>query len=139
MRYKKIIKYIFIYTLCIFVLLFDNITAVTQQTYRGEGLLCFPSPYVPSEGSLSILFDMTSSGKVTLIIYDNRGNLVKEVLKDVSVNTGSSSQSIIETWDGKNKNGNTVSSGVYTVILEVDYTQDSVKDYKSVFRFVLFR
>jgi hypothetical protein len=76
-----------------------------------EGFVPFPNSFNPNHESLSIRYH--ASGAEGLAIYDSRGNEVR------SMGTGMASGGVGETkWDGRNSQGQTVSSGIYHVMLK---------------------
>ena len=70
----------------------------------------YPNPFNPST---TISFDLAKSGNVDLSIYNIRGQLVKQ-LAHQSLPSGSHSL----VWDGKDRAGRNVASGVYFYRLE---------------------
>lgn len=82
----------------------------------------YPNPFNPST---TIKYDLKNDGKVSLVIYDIIG---REVIKLVDWNEEAGYKSV--TWDGRNKMGNQISSGVYFYTLR---TGDFVKTVKMVF------
>jgi hypothetical protein len=76
----------------------------------------------PFNLSTSITYDLPTSSRVKLTIYDLSGRRVK-TLADESQPTGSK----IIDWDGTNDKGSTVASGIYFYRLEViSVTDDNV-------------
>jgi hypothetical protein len=75
--------------------------SVTRPTLRQN----YPNPFNPHT---SIALTMPTSGKIQLKIYNAKGQMVK-TLFDGALEKGEHSF----TWDGKDSNGNSVSSGVY--------------------------
>jgi glucose/arabinose dehydrogenase len=65
----------------------------------------YPNPFNPST---TIEFKLTSPGKITLILYDVMGHIVREM---VSGNVSGGVHTI--RWDGKDDSGRAVSSGIY--------------------------
>ncbi|MDH5720640.1 MAG: hypothetical protein OEZ13_08485 [Spirochaetia bacterium] len=108
-------------------------------SYVEMGLYGYPIPYIPSQGEMKIVYDLPADGKVDLKIYDNRGNLVKKVIDNEDKSVKFSPKSNIEKWDGKNERGNKVSSGVYNAVIKVEFSDSSLQNYTSVFRFVVLR
>jgi flagellar hook assembly protein FlgD len=62
-------------------------------------------------GNVTISFKSPQDGKVTVKVYNLAGQLVRPVF-EASINAGIWFQA---TWDGRNENGNMVSSGVYFI------------------------
>lgn len=82
----------------------------------------YPNPFNPST---TIKYDLKNDGKVSLVVYDIIG---REVIKLVDWNEEAGYKSV--TWDGRNKTGSQISSGVYFYTLR---TGDFVKTVKMVF------
>jgi len=82
----------------------------------------YPNPFNPST---NISFSIPKITDVEIIIYNTRGQVVKELL-DKTMNPGQ--HNVI--WNGKNDDGNIVSSGLYFYKLQ---TPDFVKVRKGVF------
>ncbi len=74
------------------------------------GLRSYPNPFNPMT---TIAFDVPSSGRVTLAVYDVRGALVRTVV-DAAMPAGTHEV----RWDGRDARGALVSSGVYFARLE---------------------
>jgi len=71
--------------------------------------VAYPNPFNPST---TISFSLSQPAPVTLAVYNLRGQLVKELLRE-SVSSGE--HRII--WDGSDQNGNPQASGVYLIRL----------------------
>ena len=65
----------------------------------------YPNPFNPVT---NIAFSVKEAGKVTLEVYNLRGQLVKRLISGV-VESGDQ----VVTWNGTNDSGKTVASGVY--------------------------
>ena len=81
----------------------------------------YPNPFNPET---RISYDVPLAGPVSLIIYDQRGGVVRELVDDYQ---GWGSHAVL--WDGTNRNGSPVSSGVYFYQL---YTQSEVVTRKMI-------
>jgi len=79
--------------------------AVFEYTLRTN----YPNPFNPST---QIQFSLADESNVELVVYDVLGRIVATL-----VNQPRPKGSYIITWDGKNKDGQVVSSGVYFVRL----------------------
>ncbi len=80
------------------------------ETPTATALLpAFPNPFNPTT---TIPFQLTTSERVTLRIYDARGTLVRTLRDDV---TPVGSHSVV--WNGRDANGAPVATGVYFVRL----------------------
>ncbi|MCK4652827.1 MAG: gliding motility-associated C-terminal domain-containing protein, partial [Candidatus Cloacimonetes bacterium] len=81
----------------------------------------YPNPFNPSGTITSrslftrIRFDLKESAKVKLQIFNLRGQLIKILLEE-EMDAGEQEA----WWDGKNKNGKVVCSGIYFYSLEID-------------------
>jgi flagellar hook assembly protein FlgD len=69
----------------------------------------YPNPF---NSSTIISFYLKNSSEIELRIIDNLGRIVKNIIKE-NLNPGYHEF----TWDGKDNINNTVSSGVYYVLL----------------------
>jgi hypothetical protein len=67
----------------------------------------FPNPFNPS---LTIPFDLSKDGRVTIKIYNLKGQLIKNLVDE---DKKASNYRIV--WDGKDNNGHIVSAGTYIV------------------------
>ncbi|MGC9361426.1 MAG: FlgD immunoglobulin-like domain containing protein [Candidatus Syntrophosphaera sp.] len=78
-----------------------------------QGQVCLlqnhPNPFNPST---TISYQLPASGPVRLDIYNVRGQLVKTLVEGLK---SSGAHQIV--WDGKDRHGNSVSSGVYLIRL----------------------
>lgn len=108
--------------------------------YSGERqLIGFPNPYLINKGDLHLRYDLPCDSQVTLIIYDAEGKKVKEI-HSAELVQATSSPHFEDTWNGRSDNGRRVSSGVYTVWLNVRYLDHSYGEgYHSVFKVLLLR
>jgi hypothetical protein len=76
----------------------------------------YPNPFNPTT---TISFDLTEESEVEITIYNTAGELIKKL-----VNTNMTPGSKTITWDGKDKDGNVVSGGVYLYNLQTgNYNQ----------------
>ncbi len=80
-----------------------------------------PNPFNPVAGPTNISFNLQKSTKVNITIYDIKGQKVK-TLADAVFQSGTHNL----YWDGRNTNGQDVSSGIYFYKLEAQ----SVKQIK---------
>jgi hypothetical protein len=81
-----------------------NLIQTAPSTYRLSQ--SYPNPF--SEGGTTIEFDMPVTEKITMVILDIRGRVVRTLI-DKEQRFGY--QSVV--WDAKNDDGDDVSSGVY--------------------------
>ncbi len=75
--------------------------------------------------TITIPFELNRSGKVTAIVYDSKGKVVKTLVKDKAYSAGKKSI----TWDGKNSGNKRVGDGSYKVKLSfVDANKKKASD-----------
>lgn len=89
-------------------------------------LKAFPNPF---NSQTTITFTLNESSHVTLGIYNVLGQLVKEIaVKDNAIGRQT------YHWDGKNKNNETISSGIYfaRAIVKGNNTQKTSAHYKKL-------
>ena len=67
----------------------------------------------PRPGMISFSFSLPESARTSAGVYDSKGNMVKTLWSNVPYSTGSH----IETWNGTNDLGDTISDGSYTIKL----------------------
>ncbi len=79
----------------------------------------YPNPFNPST---TISFTLPETGAVKMSIYNTRGQLVKDLIKE-EMERGF--HEIV--WDGKNNNGFTVGTGMYFVRIETNKNSKSIK------------
>ncbi len=72
----------------------------------------YPNPFNPST---MITYSLRQTGNVQLLIFNEQGKLIRSL-----VNTNQVTGDKFVLWDGKDKNGNQVSSGVYFYTLKAD-------------------
>jgi hypothetical protein len=88
-----------------------NLIQTAPSTYRlGQS---YPNPF--RESGTTIEFDLTTTARITMVIIDIRGRIVRTLI-DNEEKFGY--QSVL--WDAKNDNGDTVSSGVYFYQIQSD-------------------
>jgi probable HAF family extracellular repeat protein len=90
-----------------FVVTLDTTSDVPQTAAARQLVMGLPSPN-PFNPSTSFSLSLAQGGPVNLAVYDIRGALVK-VLSDGALTAGDHTF----TWDGRNDQGQSVSSGVY--------------------------
>jgi hypothetical protein len=92
-------------------------TAVTEgeSPPMGEKILFAPSPFRPGD---AIRFTLPAGTHVELSIYDIRGRLVRTLVNE-EIPAGPS----VRTWDGTDRRGNLVSSGLY--LYRLDWGKDT--------------
>lgn len=78
-----------------------------NQLFEYSLQMNYPNPFNPST---QIQFSLADESNVELVVYDVLGRIVATL-----VNQPRPKGSYVSTWDGKNKDGQAVSSGVYFV------------------------
>ncbi len=78
-----------------------------------------PSPFSPYLGGSEMKFHylLKQPGNVTITIYDFANNVVKKVLEGAP-REGNLQYDDLDTWNGKNSQGDAVAAGVYFYLLE---------------------
>ncbi len=94
----------------------DSLNTDQQQNPIRIELTNYPNPF---NASTHIRFLLTQPSKVSLNVYDIRGRLIRTILSEQSL-TG---QRHIYEWDGKDKEGNGVPSGMYLFYLKAGDNQ----------------
>ena len=87
----------------------DPITFISPEEYRLEQN--YPNPFNPNT---TIQYTVPIDRKVSVKIYNVNGQLVNTLINNELVSAGTHKV----TWNGKNKNGLTVSTGMYFYSLE---------------------
>ena len=85
----------------------------------------YPSPAI---GSATLSFDLARAARVSLSLYDLRGERIRTLIDGESRPAGTQ----IEPWDGRDGDGRDVPAGIYFVRLEVEGVRQEQ-------RFALFR
>jgi len=83
------------------------------------GISAYPNPF---QGETTLSFELKTPGKVNAGVFNIKGQLVRTLI-DLELDKGVQSLG----WDGKDKNGLDVSSGVYTLRLSTDNVTKSQK------------
>lgn len=89
------------------ILIEDNENVVTANDKNAYN---FPNPFNPEIQITQIRYHLLNSETVTITIFDVGGNEIRTLLKNVLKSPGEHTE---DTWDGKDKNGNLVSNGIY--------------------------
>ncbi|MDP8209506.1 MAG: LamG-like jellyroll fold domain-containing protein [Candidatus Stygibacter australis] len=76
------------------------------------GIYCFPNPFNPTT---RILFNVPKSGNYDLVIYNIKGQLVRELFTNKYLEQNRDN---FYPWDGKNHKGNRAATGDYLIILK---------------------
>lgn len=92
-------------------------TSVGGATPGVFALRAHPNPFT---SSVSVSFTSTERSRVTLEVFDVRGRRVRELLSNAAVAPGSH----VFEWDGRDRNGKGVVSGVYFCALRSGGTHE---------------
>ncbi len=84
----------------------------------------FPNPFNPTT---EIRFALKNKSKVDLSIYNVKGQLIRR-FREPDLNSGYHKI----TWDGKDRNAQKVTSGIYFYVIDVKNDQESYKDVKKM-------
>ena len=68
----------------------------------------YPNPFNPTT---TIDYTLRENGNVSIVIYDLMGRIVKELVNEFQFADGGATHSVV--WNGTDKSGNMVSSGIY--------------------------
>jgi hypothetical protein len=99
-----------------FTLLTSETIDIPQMPIGGMDIFfATPSPN-PSDGNTTLRFSLPEQASAKLSIYDQRGRLVRELADEIS---GNRAHAI--TWDGRDRDGKGVSTGIYFARLVVDH------------------
>ena len=79
----------------------------------------YPNPF---NALTTITYRIPNPSNVDIMVYDSRGKIVKNILRDFQI---SGKYSV--NWDGKNNNGIAVSSGIYFYEIQTQYTHQKRK------------
>ncbi|MBN1163750.1 MAG: T9SS type A sorting domain-containing protein [Candidatus Krumholzibacteriota bacterium] len=95
------------------------VTGGTPPPSGGKFSLAYPNPFNPS---LTIAFTLENRQEVSLLIFDASGHLVRKLLEG-RLEAGT----FHEQWDGRDRTGRPVASGVYFYHLRAGLRMDSSK------------
>ncbi|MBN2830592.1 MAG: T9SS type A sorting domain-containing protein, partial [Candidatus Cloacimonetes bacterium] len=104
------------------ILQLDTITPSNEEVFENQPQLFisnYPNPFNPET---TISYTLPTNQNVSLKIYNLRGQLVRELVKE---RQAEGSQSII--WDGKDEKGKVVASGLYLSRISTDNKQETHK------------
>ncbi|MCK4654931.1 MAG: T9SS type A sorting domain-containing protein [Candidatus Cloacimonetes bacterium] len=93
----------------------DTITPAVAQLSQN-----YPNPFNPAT---TIAYSLNEAGKVSIEVYNIKGQKVKELL----IVTPSPDHTLTVTWDGTDENNQPVSSGVYLYKLSIDGKTKAVR------------
>ncbi|MCB4755889.1 MAG: hypothetical protein LHV69_02475, partial [Elusimicrobia bacterium] len=97
------------------------IITVEADAAGANGLL--KTIFNPNQETIDIFFNMEQAGVVEGKIFDIQGEFIRDLIVD---NRAAGEQTV--TWDGKNDQGNIISSGIYVVIFKKEYTGGEPRD-----------
>ncbi|MGE5176759.1 MAG: Ig-like domain-containing protein [Hyphomicrobiales bacterium] len=92
-------------------------TAFVDPTKGGGYVTNYPNPFHPPTEGTTIAYKLDDNATVTMRIYTSTGDLVKRIVFDTGGPGGSAGLNEW-VWDGKNGNGDVVSSGGYIALIE---------------------
>lgn len=100
---------------------FDTAVAVAEPAPTGPAvvLAAWPNPFNPR---LELAWSLPAAGRLDLAVYDLRGRLVREVLRGATVPERGHA-----IWDGTDRGGHAVPSGVYLVRARAASGQETVQ------------
>jgi hypothetical protein len=85
-----------------------------------DDLYAYPNPFLPSGKEVSFHYILTTTGLLSIDVYDSRGvhirKIVNMISKTASVHKGE------EFWDGKNDKGEFVPAGIYAIRFDIIYS-----------------
>lgn len=87
------------------------VTGIENNRFTNQNIEFFPNPF---DESVTIEADHAQSGPLTLEIYNSNGSLINN-LSGISTDNMSRIQ-----WDGRDKDRNTVSPGLYLIIVKAN-------------------
>ncbi|PID26970.1 MAG: hypothetical protein CSB55_09195, partial [Candidatus Cloacimonadota bacterium] len=95
--------------------LYPDMTPDNAEEFNGNTLVVYPNPFTPDKErqSVSVKFDLSSSGFCSLSVYNVKGQKIRDILHD-NLPEGEH----VFSWNGKNNANSAVASGVYFVRLK---------------------
>lgn len=96
---------------------FDLETALVDPNKPAGTITNYPNPFHPSEAPTTIAYKLADNARVTLRLFSLTGMLVLNKVYESGSSGGLAGLNEI-TWDGRNGEGKTVSSGGYIAVVE---------------------
>ncbi|MBL7086585.1 MAG: right-handed parallel beta-helix repeat-containing protein [Candidatus Cloacimonetes bacterium] len=96
-----------------------SVDDVTEIPYVSFNLKSFPNPFTTST-TISFFIPNRNSKDAVIKIYNIKGQLIKELVPDLIGDTSYELGVGKAKWDGKDKQGDVVSSGIYFYQLQID-------------------
>jgi hypothetical protein len=94
----------------------DAVSGVTEQPEeRPADTYAYPNPFNPSQGPVTIHYRLATASRVTIRIYDMKGNIIR-MLDDLDRISGTTEHTA--RWDGRDASGNSVAEGMYVYTVE---------------------
>jgi flagellar hook assembly protein FlgD len=90
---------------------------VTGTGYKSGIFYNFPNPFNPNKQSTRIIYGIEKQSKISLRIYNIRGELIRELIPQQEI-TIPGRYGI--DWDGRNDSNQMVASGVYICCLVIN-------------------
>jgi bacillolysin/thermolysin len=87
----------------------ESVNFVPGAPIKAKGVENYPNPFNPET---DIYFQVPSSGKVTVQVFDRNGRMVKELVNE---NLGAGQHQ--RHWDGRDERGNELPSGIYYCVV----------------------
>ena len=91
---------------------------------KEEYVYAYPNPFNPDEHNATIKAIFPYDALINISIYDAVGNLVINLIKNESVDSGMLKKFY---WDGKNGNGDIVANGVYYLVIKTGQGADKIE------------
>jgi len=89
---------------------------VLENAISDDSVIVYPNPFIQSPaGIVNMSIKLTSPNKVSIVVFDSKGNVVKTVLKDKEFEDGIYNF----PWDLKDDRGKDVNSGTYVVFTKI--------------------
>ena len=102
----------------------DNVIVQTPEVFLHQN---YPNPFNPTT---TINYSLKENSKVSLNIYNIKGQKVKQLVSNSAFQQSAGQHSVV--WNGKNDNGKSVSSGIYFYKLRAG-------DFQKVKKMILLR
>jgi len=84
----------------------------TEFSFDLDNTYCYPSPFTPAKEDLNIKYSVGKEVYITIRIYDSAGYKIKTIVENEMSNKGTNEN---YKWDGRDKKGRIVHTGIYFV------------------------
>ncbi len=89
---------------------------VLENAVSDDSILAYPNPFIQSPGGIvNISMKLTYPNKVSIVIFDSKGNVIKTLFRDDEFEDGIYNF----PWDLKDDRGKDVNSGTYVVFAKI--------------------